>query len=183
LHEIVRINQAWLALRGGRLSAAEPLIAELCRSSDSPLALQALCLQAELQYRRGALDQALEVARRCTASGYPTAERWGGATLARTQIALGQPEQALLVTRALLQEEGMGHEADTETDLYVSQALALAALGDEPAARRTLADVCGRIRETAARFADPHQRALFLYGVEAHARAAQLSAAWGLEVV
>ncbi|HTU57841.1 MAG TPA: AAA family ATPase, partial [Polyangiales bacterium] len=101
LREIVRINQAWFALRGGRLAAAEPLIAELCRSSDSPLALQALCLQAELHYRRGALEQALAVAQRCTASGYPTAERWGGATLARTQIALGSPEQALLVTRAL----------------------------------------------------------------------------------
>jgi len=182
LREIVRINQAWFALRGGRLGAADPLIAELCRSSDSPLALQALCLQAELHYRRGALEQALAVAQRCTASGYPTAERWGGATLARTQIALGRPEQALLVTRALLQEEGVGHEADTETDLYVSQALALAALGDEREARRTLAEVCGRIRETSAQFADPHQRALFLYGVEAHARAAQLSAAWGLEV-
>jgi hypothetical protein len=183
LREIVRINQAWFALRGGRLSAAEPLISELCQSSDSPLALQALCLQAELHYRRGALDDALAVAQRCRASGYPTAERWGGATLARTHIALGQPEQALLVTRALLEEEGVGHEADTETDLYVSQALALAALGDELQARRTLAEVCGRIRETAAQFADPHQRALFLYGVEAHARAAQLSAAWGLEAV
>jgi eukaryotic-like serine/threonine-protein kinase len=183
LREIVRINQAWLALRGGRLSVAEPLISELCRSSDSPLELQALCLQAELHYRRGAFELALAAALRCTASGYPTAERWGGATLARTRLALDQPDQALLVTRMLLQEEAVGHEADTETDLFVSQALALRSLGDESEARRTLSEVCARIRETAAEFADPHQRALFLYGVESHARAAQLSAAWGLEVV
>ena len=109
LREIVRINQAWLALRGGRFSAAEPLIAELSRSHDSPLALQALCLEAELHYRRGAYQPALEVALRCMSSGYPTAERWGGATLARTRLALEQPEQALLVTRTLLQEEGVGH--------------------------------------------------------------------------
>jgi hypothetical protein len=182
LREIVRINQAWLALRGGRFAVAEPLIAELCRSLDSPLALQALCLQAELHYRRGAFEQALAVAQRCTASGYPTAERWGGATLARTRLAMNQPDQALLVTRVLLQEEGVGHEADIETDLSVSQSLALAALCNEAEARRTLAEVCARIRDTSAQFADPHQRALFLYGVEAHARAAQLSAAWGLEV-
>jgi eukaryotic-like serine/threonine-protein kinase len=182
LREIVRINQAWLALRGGRLAAAAPLIAELCRSSDSPLALQALCLQAELHYRQGDLDVALAVALRCTASGYPTAERWGGATLARTRLKLGQPEQALQVTRLLLQEEAVGHEADTEADLYVSQALALAALGEELDGRRTLREVCGRIRDTAAQFADPHQRALFLYGVEAHARATQLLAAWEPEV-
>jgi hypothetical protein len=181
LREIVRINQAWLALRAGRFSAAEPLIAELSRSHDSPLALQAQCLEAELHYRRGAFQKALEVALRCTSSGYPTAERWGVATLARTHLALQQPEQALLVTRTLLQEEGVGHEADTETDLYVSQALALSALGDDVEARRTLLEVCQRIRDTASQFADPQQRALFLSGVEAHARAAQLAAAWRVE--
>ncbi len=177
-----RINQAWLALRGGRSAAAEPLLEELTHSHDRPLALQALSLTAELHYRQGAFANALEVAQRCASSGYPTAERWGGATLARTRLALGEPEAALSITRTLLQEEGVGHEADTETDLYVSQALALAALGDDAAARNTLTEVCQRIRETASQFVDAHQRALFLHGVEAHARATQLAAAWGLEV-
>lgn len=180
LREIVRINQAWLALRSGRLAAAGPLISELCGSRNRPLALQALSLQAELCYRRGEFERSRAVALRCTASGYPTAERWGGATLARVQLALKQPRAALSVTRALLQEEGIGHEADTETDLYVSQALALSTLGEVLEAKRTLVEVCERIAGTAAQFVDPHQRALFRYGIESHARAAQLAAAWGL---
>ena len=69
----------------------------------------------------------------------------------------------------------MGHEADTETDLYLSLALAQRALGDEASAQRTLTEVCTRIHDTAALFEDPHQRALFLHGIENHARAAQLS--------
>jgi hypothetical protein len=180
LREIVRVNQAWLALRAGRYAAAEPLIAQGCRSADSPLALQASCLKAELHYRNGELALAQQVATRCTSSGYPTAERWGGATLARTYLALEEPERALQVTATLLDGEMLGHEADTQTDLLLSQAQALAALGRKHAAERVVLAACARIDETAAQFEDPHRAALFRYGIEAHARASQLLAAWGL---
>jgi hypothetical protein len=137
-------------------------------------------LKAELHFRCGELALAQEVAMRCTNSGYPTAERWGGATLARTYLALEQPERALEVTRTLLHGEPLGHEADTQTDLLLSQAQALAASGQKQAAERVVLAACARIDETAARFEDPHRAALFRYGIDAHARASQLLAAWGL---
>jgi len=178
LHEILHLNRAWHALRAGRLAVAEPLVDRLVGSLDHHLALQALSLQAELHYRRGELQQALATARRCTTSEYPTAERWGGATLARTLLALGQPEEALVVARGALSGAGLGHEADTETDLYLSLALSQRALGDVAASVRTLEEVCARIQDTAASFDDPQQRELFLHGIENHARAAQLRASW-----
>ncbi len=120
---------------------------------------------------RAALDVAID------APVLPLNQAESLAILARVLLAQGLPARALgLATEGLVLLEQLGGIDDGDALIRLTHAEALAAAGEDDAARAAIAHAQARLEERAARIADPAWRAGFLERVPEHAQTSALAA-------
>ncbi len=100
------------------------------------------------------------------------------ATLAQILLARGAPEAAATAREAHALLDQLGGLQEGEALVRLVHAEALAAGGDLPGARATIATAQARLLERAAKIGDPAWRDSFLANVPEHARTLQLHRAW-----
>jgi len=137
-------------------------------------------IEAEAHLRLGDLVRASNEARPACDGVSPRLARLAACVLARAEILLGRPAEALsAVDKARAQQTSDGLESDV--DLLTLRAEALMAVGDAPAAREAITKARELVLRIGSEVADAALRESFYQNVEPCALALALSERWGVD--
>ena len=183
----VGIDEGWPLLFLGRAllrldkaDEAMSVIAPLRSSPDCTVAQMLPVIEAEAHLRLGDLVRASNEARPACDGVSPRLARLAACVLARAEILLGRPAEALsAVDKARAQQTSDGLESDV--DLLTLRAEALMAVGDAPAAREAITKARELVLRIGSEVADAALRESFYQNVEPCALALALSERWGVD--
>jgi eukaryotic-like serine/threonine-protein kinase len=174
IEQYAKLILVLVRLHNGAFGDAFHSLAKLTESSDATIAHGAQTMLAEARYRSGDLVSARSGAEAALHGPSVPYRRVAFSTLARAQLGLGEPREALTTVEQALASPAAATPEYT-VDLLTTRARVALALGDKGGAEQARESALGLIDSVALRISDPAVRSAFQEHVEANRRARELA--------
>jgi tetratricopeptide (TPR) repeat protein len=177
VHEYTKLFLAQLKLQRGCTTEAVELAESVRDSTDQSIARLLRLVSAQIRAAEERWGQALADALPCLDAEIAPLRRVAGITIARAQFGLGQFEAAAVTLDRAAAEPDLDTTAGIDSELWLTRAEVLHALGKRADAHAVLREARDRVLNTAAAFEDPRLRTAFA-NIASNLRVLALSKAW-----